>query len=107
MNRNPREHTGFFHACIYFICCYTCITLSEYAAVACRRLTSSHNYLLLEKEITKVQDLFNITENLVATKAFSLCLGHDMMKMRRLQQISIYVHHITDVLRELSTTLLQ
>ena len=91
MNRNPREHTvGFFHTCIYFICCYICNTLSEYAAVACRRLTSSHNYMLLGKEIAKVHDLFNITENLVATKAFSLCLAHVMMKMRGLQQISIY-----------------
>ena len=39
----------------------------EYGALACRPITGSHNYLLLGKEIVKVQDHFNITENLVAT----------------------------------------
>ena len=39
----------------------------EYAALACRQLTGSHNYLLLGKEISKVHDQFNITESLVAT----------------------------------------
>ena len=39
----------------------------EYATLACRRLTGSHNYLLLGKEIAKVHDHFNITENFVAT----------------------------------------
>jgi hypothetical protein len=39
----------------------------EYAALACRQLTGSHNYLLLGKEISKVHNHFNITESLVAT----------------------------------------
>ena len=39
----------------------------EYAALTGRQLTGSHNYLLLGKEIAKVHDHFNITENLVAT----------------------------------------
>ena len=39
----------------------------ECAALACRRLLGSHNYLLLGKEICKVHDQFNITEKVVAT----------------------------------------
>ena len=37
------------------------------AALACRRLTGKHDYLLLGKEICKVHDQFEITENVVGT----------------------------------------
>ena len=52
----------------------------ESAALACRRLTGKHDYLLLGKEICKVHDQFEITEIVVGTtdngsnfaKAFSV-----------------------------------
>ena len=39
----------------------------ECAALACRRLTGKHDYLLLGKELCKVHDQFEITEKVIGT----------------------------------------